>query len=156
MHTLTIFYDAGCGLCGRFRRWMLGQESLLRLEFLPFDSTAALERLPELPALHPDRDLVVMNEEGEIWRGAPAWVMCLWALREGRPWARRLARPVLLPMAATLCGLVSENRLSLSRLMRLHSDREIARQCDQHAGGCRDACPTPGFAPPPPPDSPQR
>ena len=48
MHTLTIFYDADCGLCGGFRRWMRTQVNLVRLEFLPYDSPEALRRLPEL------------------------------------------------------------------------------------------------------------
>ena len=61
MHTLTIFYDAHCGLCGGFRRWMRAQESTVQLEFLAYDSEEARRRLPELEMMNPEREIVVMS-----------------------------------------------------------------------------------------------
>lgn len=138
MKTLTIFYDAKCGLCGQFRSWMQAQESAVRLEFLAYDSAEATARLPELAAMQPDREIVIMNERGEIWQGAAAWVTCLWALPKWRPWARRLASPALLPIAGQACRLISQNRLSLSRLLVLHSDAEFIRDCEEVPDNCPD------------------
>ncbi len=136
MHTLTIFYDAHCGLCGGFRRWMRTQESMVRLEFLPYDSDEALRRLPELAGMHPEREIVVMSDTGSVWQGAGAWVVCLWALRDWRAWAKRLASPVLLPVAGNVCQLISQNRIGLSRMLALRSDAELLRK----AGGTVTTC----------------
>ena len=141
MKTLTIFYDARCGLCGQFRRWMLDQESAVRLDFLAFDSAEATACLPEIAGMHPEREIVVMNERGEIWQGASAWVTCLWVLPRWRAWARRLASPALLPVAGKACRLISQNRLAMSRLLALRSDAELIRDCDAEAEHCGDgAC----------------
>jgi predicted DCC family thiol-disulfide oxidoreductase YuxK len=35
MTTLTLFYDARCGLCSSVRRWLSGQPAYVRLEFIP-------------------------------------------------------------------------------------------------------------------------
>ena len=128
MHTLTIFYDAHCGLCGGFRRWMRTQVSAVHLEFLPFDSDEALRRLPELAGMEPEREIVVMSDEGAVWQGAGAWVVCLWALRDWRGWAKRLASPMLLPVAGNVCQLISQNRIGMSRLLALRIDVELPRK----------------------------
>ena len=136
MHTLTIFYDAHCGLCGGFRRWMRTQASLVRLEFVPYDSGEARRRLPELAGMRPEREIVVMSDAGAVWQGAGAWVVCLWALRDWRAWAKRLASPVLLPVAAGVCQLISQNRLGLSRLLALRSDEQLRAECAGWAVTC--------------------
>lgn len=138
MKRLIIFYDPQCGLCGRFRRWMLGQESYLQLEFVPYDGAQARRLLPEIVHLGADREIVVMNEEGEIWQGPGAWVTCLWALREGRAWARRLASPALLPLAGKVCHLISANRLTLSRVMGLKGEEDLAEACTGQPEHCVD------------------
>ena len=138
MHTLTIFYDVDCGLCGGFRRWMKTQESTVQLEFLPFNSMAAKKRLPELARMHPEREIVVMSDEGQVWQGAGAWVTCLWALKDWRGWAKRLASPVLLPVAGNVCQLISQNRLGLSRLLALRSDAELRADCAGTPSNCAD------------------
>lgn len=138
MHTLTIFYDRHCGLCSSFRRWMCSQDSTVRFEFLPDDSEEALRRLPELKALGAAREVVVMSDTGEVWQGAGAWVTCLWVLRDWRAWAKRLASPVLLPVAGNVCHLISQNRLGLSKLLALRSDEALARECAGAAEACRE------------------
>ncbi|NNM31403.1 MAG: hypothetical protein HKO57_17960, partial [Akkermansiaceae bacterium] len=64
-----------------------------------------------------------------------AWVTCLWALTEWRDWARRLASPVLLPLAARICHLVSDNRLTISQALRLKGDAALAEEVALVAGG---------------------
>jgi hypothetical protein len=85
------------------------------LVFLPLQSAEAGCRFPGLGQLHPEKEMVVISDTGEVWQGGSAWVMCLWALREYREWAQRLAHPALLPFARRACEFVSENRSKLSR-----------------------------------------
>ncbi len=127
MNTLTIFYDARCGLCSRFRRWMLDQAAYVRLQFLPYDSPQALRLCPALPSLRADQEIVVMGDDGSLWQGAGAWVTCLWALYDFREWSLRLASPTLQPIARKVVHWISTNRITLSRLLRLHSDDDIKR-----------------------------
>ena len=138
MRTLTVFYDADCGVCTRFRRWMVKEPAYVELIFLPYDSRRALELVPSLPERGADREIVVMADDGRLWQGAGAWVTCLWTLRRWRKWARRLASPALLPLAAKVCGLVSANRLSLSRLLHLESDREVVGAVERMEVDCTD------------------
>ncbi len=125
MNSLTIFYDARCGLCSRVRRWLEAQAAYVRLEFLPYDSPAAQKCCPIISRLKADQEIVVMADTGEIWQGAGAWVMCLWALRDYREWSGRFAGPTSQAVARKIVHLISGNRLTLSCLLRLRSDAEI-------------------------------
>ena len=138
MNTLTIFYDARCGLCSRFRRWMLEQAVYVQLEFLPYDSAQALHRCPNLPNLRADQEIVVMGDDGSLWQGAGAWVTCLWALREYREWSLRLASPAMQQIARRVVHWISSNRIGLSHLLRLRGDDALRAQitettCDNGA-----------------------
>jgi predicted DCC family thiol-disulfide oxidoreductase YuxK len=122
MNTLTLFYDARCGLCSQARQWLSGQPAYVRLEFLPYDSPEAAVRLPGIRHLQADQEILVMADTGEVWQGAGAWVVCLWALREYRVWSSRLASPAMQGIARRIVHLVSQNRLKLSSLLRLKGD----------------------------------
>ena len=41
----------------------------------------------------------MVGDDGSVWTGPHAWVMCLWATAAHRPLAERLARPSGLPLA---------------------------------------------------------
>ena len=126
MNTLTLFYDARCGLCSQVRQWLSGQPAYVRLEFIPYDSPEAAQRLPGIQHLRADQEIVILADTGEVWQGAGAWVMCLWALREYRTWSARLATPVMQGMARQVVHWISQNRIGLSRLMGFKSDAELA------------------------------
>ncbi|MDP1587310.1 MAG: DCC1-like thiol-disulfide oxidoreductase family protein [Prosthecobacter sp.] len=128
MNTLTIFYDAHCGLCSRFRRWMLDQPAYVRLDFMPYDCEQARKRCPELAHLRADQEIVVMGDDGSLWQGAGAWVTCLWALREYREWSLRLASPNMQQIARRVVHWISSNRISLSHLLRLRGDDALRAQ----------------------------
>lgn len=116
MKRLYVLYDAECGLCRRCRDWLRRQPAYIELKFVAFQSPEAEFRLPGIGAMKPDEQLLVVSDTGEVYKGAYAWVMCLYALRDYREWSQRLASPALLPWARRICELVSENRLSISRL----------------------------------------
>lgn len=138
MKTLTIFYDAGCGLCSRFRRWMQAQPAYVTLEFVPYDSALARERCPQIGNLRANEEIVVMGDDGALWQGAAAWVTCLWALCEYREWSAKLAHPAMQAVARRVVHWVSGNRIRLSGLMRLSPD-EIRQEAN--VGSCADgAC----------------
>lgn len=126
MKTLTIFHDPRCGLCVKFRAWLEVQPKRVAVEFLDFDSREAKERFPLLEGMDAGRDLVVMADDGNWWQGTPAWLTCLWTTSQYRDWSFRLASPVFQPFVKKAVHLLSENRLTLSRMMKLKGDTELA------------------------------
>jgi predicted DCC family thiol-disulfide oxidoreductase YuxK len=131
MHTLTLFYDARCGLCSRVRQWLCTQPAYVHLEFLPYDSAEAERRLPAIRHLHADQEIVVMADTGEVWQGAGAWVLCLWALKEYRGWSARLASPSMQLVARKVVHWISQNRIGMSRLAGFKSDAELSAAAEQ-------------------------
>jgi predicted DCC family thiol-disulfide oxidoreductase YuxK len=122
--SITIVYDADCGLCTRAKGWIGQQPSLIGLDFLPTGSTEARNRFPGLRA----GELAVVANTGEVWFGDHAWIVCLWALRDYRDLAFRLTSPLLSLMAREAFTVVSKNRLALSGLLRLKNEQEIEQQ----------------------------
>lgn len=125
MKTLTIFYDPRCGLCAKFRVWLEAQPKRVGVEFLGYDSPEALLRFPGLLEIGADREVVVLADDGRWWQGSAAWLTCLWATVDFRDWSFRLAAPVFQPFVKKAVHLLSENRLTISRLMKLRTDSEL-------------------------------
>jgi predicted DCC family thiol-disulfide oxidoreductase YuxK len=115
MKRMTVLYDEACPLCIRCRTWMLGQPSYVPLEFLPCGSDEARARYGSVPWL--GADLVVVSDEGEVWAGAAAFLMCLWALPAWRAWSYRLSGPTLAPMAERFFHAVSERRRTIGAFL---------------------------------------
>ena len=143
MKRLTILYDMHCPLCRRCRVWLERQPAFVPLVFLPLQSPEVACRFPGIERLHPEKEIVVISDTGDVWQGGSAWVMCLWALREYREWSQRLAHPALLPLARRACELVSDNRHKLSRwLFRTSTTEELRQKLDAlPASACaNDGC----------------
>jgi predicted DCC family thiol-disulfide oxidoreductase YuxK len=122
--SITIVYDAACGLCMRAKDWITQQAPLVGLQFVPSGSSEAWRRFPQLPA----GELAVVANTGEVWLGNHAWIVCLWALRDYRDLALRLTSPLLVLMAREAFAVVSRNRYALSGMLRLRNEREIEQQ----------------------------
>ncbi len=133
MNELTVFYDERCGLCRRCRDWLLRQPTFITLRFLPLQSPQLERRYPGLSAYRPEEEIVVVSDEGGIYRGGQAWIMCLWATQSYREWALRLSTPVLFPLVKRFCTLVSSHRLSLSGLLRERDPQRLADTIEAHA-----------------------
>jgi predicted DCC family thiol-disulfide oxidoreductase YuxK len=114
MRDLTVLYDATCALCIDARRWLEAQPKFVRLRFLPAGSPGAAARFPELNPADTLRDITVVDDAGNVYRGPKAWAMCLWATRSYRGWSQRLTSPELWPMAKRMIAWVSRNRGSLA------------------------------------------
>ncbi|GAA4805961.1 thiol-disulfide oxidoreductase DCC family protein [Streptomyces ziwulingensis] len=90
---LTVLYDAECGLCAHVRDWLLRQRQLVPLDLVPAGSDEARRRHPDLDHGATLDEVTAVGDAGQVYRGAAAWIVVLWALREHRPLAHRLATP---------------------------------------------------------------
>ncbi len=120
---LTVLYDAQCGLCRRARFWLESKPAFVALEFLPAGSPVAAERFPRLVVAATLRELHVVADDGRVWSGARAWVMCLWALRETRELALSLSTPVRMALAQRMVARLSERRYTLSEVLTWEAPR---------------------------------
>jgi predicted DCC family thiol-disulfide oxidoreductase YuxK len=127
MDRLYILYDAHCGLCSWAKRWLMRQTMLIDLRFIPAGSATALRLFPGLGrAGEPPEELVVVSDQGAVYRNGSAWIMCLFALEAYRDWANRLAHPLLRPLARQAFALLSKQRSRVSHWLSLASEVEIA------------------------------
>ncbi len=132
MQQLYVLYDSRCGLCSWARRWLIQQPALIPLSFIPAGSALAERLFPGLSAPgEPAAELVVVSDEGAVYRQDSAWIMCLFALEEYRDWANRLAHPLLRPFAREGFMLLSRQRSRISRWLGLASEYEIAETIRQ-------------------------
>ncbi|MFF7858808.1 DCC1-like thiol-disulfide oxidoreductase family protein [Streptomyces sp. NPDC007904] len=90
---LTVLYDAECPLCAFVRDWLVRQPRLVPLELVPAGSRAARARFPALDHGATLEEITVVGDAGQVYRGAAAWIVTLWALRKHRPLAHRLSTP---------------------------------------------------------------
>jgi predicted DCC family thiol-disulfide oxidoreductase YuxK len=113
---LTVYYDEACPVCVRCRDWMEGQVAFVPLRFVSCRSKEAVARGAGLaPFL--GAELVVVDHAGNAWVGPAAFVMCLWALENWRPWSYRLTGAGLAPMAERFFQTISKNRHGLASFL---------------------------------------
>lgn len=113
VRTVTVLYDDRCNLCRTARSWLERQAQVVPLEFV---AAAWPEAARRYPFLDPDvtlEDLTVVSDAGEVWAGAKAWVVCLWALQGRQGLAQRLSAPAVMPRARALVSFVSRHRRAL-------------------------------------------
>lgn len=128
MKSLFVLYDSECDMCWACREWLSKQPAFVELRFLPLQSPEVLRRFPGIEKHGLGEELVVVSDEGAVYRGSSAWIMCLYALIEYREWAERLANPALLPLARQICMFVSKHRLKLSRWFFRGSAAEVRKR----------------------------
>jgi predicted DCC family thiol-disulfide oxidoreductase YuxK len=130
MKTLYVLHDPGCGFCEKCREWLSQQPAFVELRFIAVGSAEARRRFPGLADQEADGDLVVISDEGAVYRGSSAYIMCLYALVEYREWAQRLASPALFPLARRIFHQISKHRLRLSQWFFRASSRELDERLD--------------------------
>jgi len=123
---LTVLYDPQCGLCVRLGQWMRAQPKWIALRLVPSDLGRRL--YPTVAARIDGEELVVVSDEGGVYVGDRAWLMCLYALKHYRSWAQRLSRPALLPLARSAFAILSGNRRRISNWLGLLSDAELTAE----------------------------
>ena len=127
MNALFVMYDAHCGLCSEVRDWLQSQPTHLPLKVLASDSDEAQRKFPGLPR----GELAVVSDQGDVWLGDHAFIVCLWALCTYRDWALRLASPLLRPVARQAFEAISRNRRNVSMLFGMKSDVELEKQLSE-------------------------
>ncbi len=115
MKTLYVLYDAKCALCRSCRQWLTAQPAFVTLRFIPLQSPEVGYLFPGIEALNTGDQLIAVSDEGDVYTGPQAWIICLYALQDYREWSVRLAQPALLPFARRAFELLSKNRLSISK-----------------------------------------
>ena len=132
MKRLYVLFDAQCELCVRCRTWLMKQPAFVPLAFVALQSDEAKLRFPGIETLRPNDQLLVISDDGSVYRGAYAWIMRLWALRKYREHAQRLAHPILVPFARIVCELLSRNRFFLSGALFRQDARSAAKKLTAH------------------------
>ncbi|MFD3550243.1 thiol-disulfide oxidoreductase DCC family protein [Streptomyces sp. NPDC058655] len=99
VRALTVLYDAGCPLCVHIRHWLLAQHSLVPIALVPAASYEAQRRFPHLDHASTLKEITVVGDAGQVWRGTDAFIVCLWALTDHRARAYWLATPAGRPFA---------------------------------------------------------
>lgn len=90
---LTVLYDPACRLCAFVRDWLSRQRQLVKLDLVPVGSPEAMHRFPGLDHAATEREITVVGDSGQLYRGDSAWVVCLWALADHRAFSHTLATP---------------------------------------------------------------
>lgn len=110
---VTVLYDDRCSVCRTARSWLERQPQAVPLEFVAAASPEAARRYPFLDPSMTLEDLTVVSDGGEVWAGAKAWVVCLWALQGRQGLAQRLSAPTVMPKAKAVISFVSRHRRGL-------------------------------------------
>ena len=118
MRYLTVLFDHRCALCRRARSWLEAEPQYVQLRFVAAGSADARRRFPDLDVASTLRDLTVVSDEADVYGGAKAWLMCLWALRDYRGLALDWASPGRMSQARRFVAWVSDHRQALSRPWR--------------------------------------
>ena len=132
MKRLYVLFDGQCELCVRCRKWLMKQAAFVPLVFIALQSPEVQKRFPGVDSLKPTEQLLVISDDGSVYRGASAWIMCLWALQKYREHAQRMAHPILLPFAQIVCELLSRNRFYLSDALFRREPQYAARLLSEH------------------------
>jgi predicted DCC family thiol-disulfide oxidoreductase YuxK len=125
---IEVFYDGRCGMCCSFHEWIARQPRAFRIEFIPYQSPDAERVFPGLGTLDPAREMVVRTSDHEIFRGAEAWVWCLYSCANHQDAARRLGGPELLPIAIHACRVLAANRHALSKVFFRSKDKLVREE----------------------------
>lgn len=100
MKSMTLFYDDKNPLALRFRWWMATQPAYVELGFHPLTSLDGQRRLSALSQPPtPGEEIVLLSDEGAVYRGPEAWAMALYSLKTTREEALRFSNPANLYLA---------------------------------------------------------
>ena len=141
MKKLTILFDAACQFCWGCRGWMQEQAAFLELEFVPSRSREAQARFPGLvpPAaagpeicnVDKSDELIVISDEGGVYRGSDAFIMCLYALEDYREYSEWLTRPLLRPLARKAFEMLSKDRWIINHWFYSGGEAHLAEQLNK-------------------------
>ncbi|MEW6306891.1 MAG: DCC1-like thiol-disulfide oxidoreductase family protein [Verrucomicrobiota bacterium] len=126
MNTLYVLYDAECAFCARCREWLENEPAFVSLEFIPRQSPQAACRFPGIEPWLASGELVVVSDEGAVYCGPEAFILCLYALMDFREWSERLACPALRPFARQIFDFITNNRHAFAHVFVRYTDDQLA------------------------------
>ncbi len=132
---LTVLYDDQCPMCRAFSGWLGRQPLLVPLDLVPAGSEEARRRFPDLDHERTLTEVTVVSDAGQVWEGAHAWVMCLWATAAHRAHAESLARPSGLPLARAAAHLAAGVRHVVATPRRADPSSCTDTCCTPHVPG---------------------
>tara|TARA_R110002126_G_scaffold65642_1_gene167390 strand:- start:866 stop:1354 length:489 start_codon:yes stop_codon:yes gene_type:complete len=144
MQYLTVLYDAQCGLCSSARRWLERQDLYVPLEFVPCSTPRAEFRFPTLDHDLSAKDVTVVSPDGEIWRGAEAWIVCLWATHRWRGLSAEMSHPGQMHRARGFFEMVGRHRDRIGRGLGMRPDapRRAGDRSGRQAGSLASSSPS--------------
>lgn len=127
MNTLYVLYDHTCPHSVRHQAWLARQEPLVPVRLLAHRAEEVPCRFPGIEPHLTTHELTVLSDDGQLWTGPAASVMCLFMLEKHREFAERLACPLLLPYARTALELLSRDGQvpAMQCLFRRSTDDEL-------------------------------
>lgn len=125
---IEVFYDGRCGMCCSFHEWINRQPRAFGIDFVPYQAERAERIFPGLGTLDPAREMIVRLDGKEIFRGAEAWVWCLYSCANHQQAAKKLGSPALLPIAIHGCRLLAANRHALSKVFFRRKDQAVREE----------------------------
>lgn len=131
MKTLHLFYDGGCGLCGKLRDQFEAEPAQVHLDFVAYQSARARDLVPDLDQHHPERGILALTDEGQLLQGVDSWLEMLAATNRFRLVARLLGASFLRPFTKAVYEKVAENRRGLSRFLGLKNLTPEEEQCER-------------------------
>ena len=124
VRALTVLFDPDCPVCRAAKQWLMARRPLIDVRFVAVDSPLAVQRFPELDMAACREVITVVTDEGYVYRGDLAFIMCLWAMRRTRSLALRMASGRRATLLKAMVGATS-----WCRELMLHT-------------GCDEACQT--------------
>jgi len=122
MKKLYVLYDAEEDFALRCYAWLTAQPTVWPLEFVPFQAPELTARFAGIDDFRRRGPLLVVSDEGGVYAGPSAFIICFHALEDYQDWSFRLSAPTLLPLAQRAFNLLSTNGKKLSRVMEKLDD----------------------------------
>lgn len=116
---LTVLFDEECSLCARLKYRLQSETLWIELEFLAYQHPSTGERFPGVEAFEPQKHLVVVDDNQQIYCAESAWIMVLYATRAYRDLSVKLAAPGFRHLARVACTWISQNRRALNETLFL-------------------------------------
>lgn len=125
MKKLHVLYDAQSEFALRCYAWLSAQSSFLLFEFVPFQAPELIARFPGVEKFRANEPMLVVSDEGAVYAGPNAFLICLHALSDYQEWAIRLSAPALLPLAHRAFELFLVDGKKIVRLMEKLDDGKL-------------------------------
>ena len=122
---IDIFYDSRCDICSSFIKWLRQQPCSCNVNYVSYQSGRGEEWFQSMAMGELERQLVVRNDSGGMYRGAAAWVQCMLVCLSYADLAERLSSPLLMPVAQKACHLAACNERTLREIFSVQNDEEV-------------------------------